>query len=163
MAQQLFLTLSARDGRASLLESQNTLRRWWRDRYFGMRTTPVVENGSGLSRNERITAASLAALLQQAAGHPNGAVFEHSLSIAGVDGTTRRRMAARSLSSAAIGNARLKTGTLRDVTAIAGYAYGLSGRNYAVVGIINHPNAGAARPALGSTGMGGARRAVRKS
>ena len=146
MAQQLFLTLSARDGRASLAESQNTLRRWWRDR-FGLRTTPVVENGSGLSRNERITAASLAALLQQAAGHPNGAVFEHSLSIAGVDGTTRR-MAARSPSSAAIGNARLKTGTLRDVAAIAGYAYGLSGRNYAVVGIINHPNAGAARPAL---------------
>ena len=146
MAQQLFLTLSARDGRASLAESQNTLRRWWRDR-FGLRTTPIVENGSGLSRNERITAASLAALLQQAAGHPNGAVFEHSLSIAGVDGTTRR-MAARSPSSAAIGNARLKTGTLRDVTAIAGYAYGLSGRNYAVVGIINHPNAGAARPAL---------------
>ena len=146
MAQQLFLTLSARDGRASLAESQNTLRRWWRDR-FGLRTTPIVENGSGLSRNERITAASLAALLQQAAGHPNGAVFEHSLSIAGVDGTTRR-MAARSPSSAAIGNARLKTGTLRDVAAIAGYAYGLSGRNYAVVGIINHPNAGAARPAL---------------
>ena len=74
-------------------------------------------------------------------------MFEHSLSIAGVDGTTRR-MAARSPSSAAIGNARLKTGTLRDVTAIAGYAYGLSGRNYAVVGIITHPNAGAARPAL---------------
>ena len=34
------------------------------------------------------------------------------------------------------------------MTAIAGYAYGLSGRNYAVVGIINHSNAGAARPAL---------------
>ena len=42
------------DGRASLAESQNTLRRWWRDR-FGMRTTPVVENGSGLSRIERIS------------------------------------------------------------------------------------------------------------
>ncbi|WP_243457535.1 D-alanyl-D-alanine carboxypeptidase/D-alanyl-D-alanine endopeptidase [Ottowia testudinis] len=146
MAQQMFLTLSAGDGRASLAESQNTLRRWWRER-FGLRTTPIVENGSGLSRNERITAASLTALLQQAAGHPNGAVFEHSLSIAGVDGTTRR-MAARAPGSAAIGNARLKTGTLRDVTAIAGYAYGLSGHNYAVVGIINHPNAGAARPAL---------------
>ena len=74
-------------------------------------------------------------------------MIPNTLSIAGVDGPTRR-MAARSPSSAAIGNARLKTGTLRDVTAIAGYAYGLSGRNYAVVGIINHSNAGAARPAL---------------
>ena len=69
-----------------------------------------------------------------------------ALTIAGVDGTTRR-MASRSPNSAALGNARLKTGTLRDVVAIAGYAYGLSGRNYAVVGLINHPNAGAARPA----------------
>ena len=146
MAQQLFLTLSAGDGRASFAESRNLLKRWWRER-FGLRTTPVVENGSGLSRNERATAASLAALLQHAAGHPDGAAFEHSLSIAGVDGTTRR-MAARNPASAAIGNARLKTGTLRDVTAIAGYAYGLSGHNYAVVGIINHPNASAARPAL---------------
>lgn len=146
MAQQLFLTLSAGDGRGSFAESQNRLKRWWRER-FGLRTTPVVENGSGLSRNERATAASLSALLQHAAGHPDGAAFEHSLSIAGVDGTTRR-MASRSPNSAAIGNARLKTGTLRDVVAIAGYAYGLSGRNYAVVGIINHPNASAARPAL---------------
>ena len=146
MAQQLFLTLSARDGHASFAESRNLLRRWWRDR-FGLRTTPVIDNGSGLSRNERATAASLAALLQQAAGHPNGAAFEQSLSIAGVDGTVRR-MAARNPHSQAIGNARLKTGTLRDVAAVAGYAYGLSGRNYAVVGIINHPNAGAARPAL---------------
>ena len=146
MAQQLFLTLSAGDGRASFAESRNVLRRWWRER-FGLRATPVIENGSGLSRSERITAASLTALLQQAAGHPNGSVFEHSLSVAGVDGTTRR-MAARNPGSDAIGNARLKTGTLRDVTAIAGYAYGLSGRNYAVVGLINHPNAGAARPAL---------------
>ena len=47
-----------------------------------------------------------------------------------------------------IGNARLKTGSLRDVAAVAGYAYGQSGQNYAVVGLINHPNAGAARPAL---------------
>ncbi len=147
MAQQLFLTLSAAgDGRGSFAESQNRLKRWWRER-FGLRTTPVVENGSGLSRHERATAASLAALLQHAAGHPNGAVFEHSLSIAGVDGTTRR-MAARNPGSDAIGNARLKTGTLRDVAAVAGYAYGHSGHNYAVVGIINHPNAAAARPAL---------------
>ena len=50
--------------------------------------------------------------------------------------------------SDAIGNATLKTGTLRDVTAIAGYAYGRSGAKYVVVGMINHPNAPAARPAL---------------
>ena len=147
MAQQLFLTLSAAgDRRGSFNESRNTLARWWRQR-FGVRTTPVMENGSGLSRNERITAASLTALLQQAAGGPNAATYEQSLSIAGIDGTARR-LRARNPNSDAIGNATLKTGTLRDVTAIAGYAYGRSGAKYAVVGMINHPNAAAARPAL---------------
>jgi D-alanyl-D-alanine carboxypeptidase/D-alanyl-D-alanine-endopeptidase (penicillin-binding protein 4) len=46
------------------------------------------------------------------------------------------------------GQAFLKTGSLRDVTAIAGYANGHSGARYIVVGLINHPNASAARPAL---------------
>ncbi|MDO5624496.1 MAG: D-alanyl-D-alanine carboxypeptidase/D-alanyl-D-alanine-endopeptidase [Pseudomonadota bacterium] len=147
MAQQLFLTLSsAGDGRGSFAESRNTVARWWRQR-FGMRAAPVVENGSGLSRTERATAASLAALLQHAAGSANAAAFEQSLSIAGVDGTARR-MRARNPGSDAIGNATLKTGTLRDVAAVAGYAYGRSGQKYAVVGIINHPNAATARPAL---------------
>jgi D-alanyl-D-alanine carboxypeptidase/D-alanyl-D-alanine-endopeptidase (penicillin-binding protein 4) len=147
MAQQLFLTLSAAgDRRGSFGESRNTLARWWRQR-FGLRATPVVDNGSGLSRSERITAGSLAALLQQAAASAQAAVFEQSLSIAGVDGTTRA-MAARNPGSEAIGNARLKTGTLRDVVAIAGYAWGRGGQKYAVVGLINHANAAAARPAL---------------
>ena len=147
MAQQLFLTLSAAgDGRGGFGESRNALARWWRQR-FGLRSAPLVDNGSGLSRSERITAASLVALLQQADAGPNAAAFEQSLSIAGVDGTTRR-LAARNPGSEAIGNARLKTGTLRDVTAVAGYVWGRSGQKYAVAGLINHPNAGAARPAL---------------
>lgn len=147
MAQQLFLTLSANgNGRGSFPESRNILKHWWRER-FGMRATPVIENGSGLSRTERITAASLTALLQRAATGPESQAFEQSLSLAGVDGTTRS-LALRNPASEAIGNARLKTGTLKDVTAIAGYATGQSGRRYSVVGLINHPNAPAARPAL---------------
>ncbi len=147
MAQQLFLTLSAAgDGRGSFGESRNRFRRWWRER-FGLRATPLMDNGSGLSRHERVTAASLTALLQQAAAGPNATLFMQSLPIVGVDGTARH-MAARNPGSEAIGNARLKTGTLRDVAAIAGYAWGRSGQPYAVVGIINHPSAGAARPAL---------------
>ena len=147
MAQQLFLTLSASvDGRGSFAESTNTLKRWWRSR-FGLRATPQVDNGSGLSREGRVTAASLVALLQQAAAGPNAEVFERSLPVAGVSGTLRR-LADRSPHSEAIGNARLKTGSLRDVAAIAGYAWGRSGQAYAVVGLINDPNAGAARPAL---------------
>ncbi len=147
MAQQLFLTLSAAgDGRGSFAESANTFKRWWRGR-FGLRATPVIDNGSGLSREGRVTAASLVALLQQAAAGPNAEVFERSLPVAGVSGTLRR-LAERSPGSEAIGNARLKTGSLRDVTAIAGYARGRSGQAWAVVGLINDANAEAARPAL---------------
>jgi D-alanyl-D-alanine carboxypeptidase/D-alanyl-D-alanine-endopeptidase (penicillin-binding protein 4) len=69
-----------------------------------------------------------------------------SLSVAGVHGTAARY--ARAPDSAARGNAWLKTGTLRDVVGIAGYVQALNGTRYAVVGFVNHPSAGAGRPAL---------------
>jgi D-alanyl-D-alanine carboxypeptidase/D-alanyl-D-alanine-endopeptidase (penicillin-binding protein 4) len=64
-----------------------------------------------------------------------------SLPIGGVDGTLRR-------SRVTPGRAHLKTGSLRDVNALAGYALSHSGRRYVLVAIVNHANAGAARPAL---------------
>jgi len=147
MAQQLFLSLSAREGaRASFAESGKVLQRWWQER-FGQRPAPLVDNGSGLSREGRVSAASLVALLQQAGQGAHAEVFERSLPIAGVNGTARR-LAARSPRSEAIGNVRVKTGSLRDVSAVAGYAWGHSGAMHVVVGLINHPNAPAARPAL---------------
>jgi D-alanyl-D-alanine carboxypeptidase/D-alanyl-D-alanine-endopeptidase (penicillin-binding protein 4) len=65
-----------------------------------------------------------------------------SLPITGVDGTLKNRR------TQAQGSAHLKTGSLRDVSAVAGYVHGASGKRYAVVAIINHPNANAARPAF---------------
>jgi D-alanyl-D-alanine carboxypeptidase/D-alanyl-D-alanine-endopeptidase (penicillin-binding protein 4) len=141
----LHLPGAARTG--NLARSSATVQHWWRERLGQAVKAPVLENGSGLSRNERITALALDELLQLAARHPSSEVFTNSLSVAGVDGTTAK-MAGRGIVNAAVGNAQLKTGTLRDVAAIAGYARGKSGRRYSVVGIINHPNANAARPAL---------------
>ena len=66
-----------------------------------------------------------------------------SLPIVGVDGTLRRVNTA-----SAKGMAHLKTGTLRDVTALAGVVNSTSGKRYVLVGIINHPLAPGARPAL---------------
>ncbi|MDR2155630.1 MAG: D-alanyl-D-alanine carboxypeptidase/D-alanyl-D-alanine-endopeptidase [Burkholderiaceae bacterium] len=148
MAQQLFLTLSVGEQRrGSFAGSRQVLERWWRERIGSRAAAPEIENGSGLSRTERISAAALAALLLQAAAGPHAGEFEQSLPIAGVDGAIRN-LAVRSPNSEAIGNARLKTGTLRDVAAIAGYAWGRSGKKYVVVGLINHSNASAAKPAL---------------
>ena len=147
MAQQLFLTLSARGKERGTFDgSQRALRRWWTDR-FGTHAQPVLDNGSGLSRRERSTATALTALLQRAALDPHAAVFSASLGIAGVDGTVAR-MRERNGASEALGNAQLKTGSLRDVTAIAGYATGRSGQRYTVVAVVNHANAPGTRPAL---------------
>jgi len=143
MAQQLFLTLSLqRPGGASSEASREAVRDWWQKR-FGAQDMPVLDNGSGLSRQARITPQGLARLLQ--AAYVSGVMPElmASLPIAGVDGTLKR-----SASPVSQGWAHLKTGTLRDATALAGYADTPSGRRLIVVGLINHPNAPAARPAL---------------
>ncbi len=146
MAQQVFLTLSAQGKRASFEASQRFVADWWKKTLPGV-AAPLIENGSGLSRKERTSVASLTALLQHAAASPQAAVFASSLGLAGVDGTVQR-MKDRNAESIALGNAQLKTGTLRDVVSVAGYATGLSGQRYCVVAIINHPNAAAARGAL---------------
>jgi len=103
----------------------------------------VLDNGSGLSRQERVTARGLARMLQTA--YISGAMPElmASLPIIGVDGTLKN-----SRSRVSQGWAHLKTGSLRDATAMAGYVHTPTGRRLVVVGIINHPNAAAARPAL---------------
>ena len=126
--------------------SREVIENWWK-RTFGIRSAmPVMDNGSGLSREERISPEALANLLRHASRHPQGERFASSLSVAGVNGTAARM--ARAPGSAARGNAQLKTGTLKDVTGIAGYVNAGHGARYAVVGFINHPNAPAARPAL---------------
>jgi D-alanyl-D-alanine carboxypeptidase/D-alanyl-D-alanine-endopeptidase (penicillin-binding protein 4) len=143
MAQQLFLTFSQqRPGGASNDASREVMRNWWQGR-FGAQDAPVFDNGSGLSRLERISPQGLARLLQTA--YVSGTMPElmASLPISGVDGTLKN-----STSRISQGWAHLKSGSLRDATALAGYVHTPSGRRLVVVGIINHANASAARPAL---------------
>jgi len=90
MAQQLFLTLSSKtQGSGTFEGSRQQLQRWWRER-FGEQVAPVLDNGSGLSRQERASAASLTALLRRAASGPLATPFADSLGVAGVDGTVAR-------------------------------------------------------------------------
>lgn len=142
MAQQVFLTLGLQKGGGGSFEgAREALRLWWRQR-FGEADLPVVDNGAGLSRDARISAQALARMLQAAWASPVMPELLASLPITGVDGTLRRSQ------SRAVGAAHLKTGSLRDVYAIAGYVHAASGRRYVLVAIANHPNAGAARPAF---------------
>jgi len=146
MAQHLFLSLGlfgqlAATPAGTLEAGREAVQAWWR-KTLPAATAPVMDNGSGLSRLERISANSLAALLQHAAQSPLAAALAESLPVVGADGRLRER------APGAAGRAQIKTGSLRDVSAVAGYADGKSGKRYVVIGMINHPNASAARPAL---------------
>ncbi len=153
MAQQLFLTLSLPPrtangtgnqppaGNATLATSREMVQRWWRST-LGDADVPVLDNGSGLSRSERISAQALGRLLQTAYAAPYMPELMSSLPITGMDGTQRSNR------SKARGAAHLKTGTLNNVAAIAGYVLAQSGRRYAVVMIVNQAGAGAAKPAM---------------
>ncbi|MGE0497602.1 MAG: D-alanyl-D-alanine carboxypeptidase/D-alanyl-D-alanine-endopeptidase [Ramlibacter sp.] len=138
MAQQLYLTLSLQQkGLGTLAGSQEVLAQWWRERLGGAEP-PVMDNGSGLSREARITARSLGRLLQLAWASPLMPELVSSLPISGVDGTLRRSKSAAT--------AHLKTGSLRDVAGVAGYVLGASGKRHVLVALVNHPNAAQARP-----------------
>ena len=88
-----------------------------------------LDNGAGLSRDVRITARGMAALLRFAWRQPYMPEYLSSMSLTGLDGTLSRRFRKTNL----VGKAHLKTGSLDHVAAIAGYLQGRSGRRYAVV------------------------------
>ena len=94
----------------------------------------AVENGAGLSRNARITAADMGSLLSFAWRQPYMPEYAASMSLSGLDGTLSRRFRRTEL----IGQAHMKTGSLDHVTAIAGYLQARSGRRLAVVALHNH-------------------------
>jgi serine-type D-Ala-D-Ala carboxypeptidase/endopeptidase (penicillin-binding protein 4) len=95
----------------------------------------TLDNGSGLSRSERIAPITLAQTLRAAHASAWAPEFLSVLPIAGVDGGIKNRLVEPALA----GRARLKTGTLRDVTALAGFVSDASGETYAVVAMLNHP------------------------
>lgn len=145
MAQQLYLALGRSSigtdapGAASFTASHAVVHSWWTHR-FGAADAPLLENGSGLSRQETISANALGQLLQAAYASPYMPELMASLPIAGLDGTLRR--------SQASAMAHLKTGSLSNVLAIGGYVLARSGKRYVVVALVNHASAASTRPAL---------------
>jgi serine-type D-Ala-D-Ala carboxypeptidase/endopeptidase (penicillin-binding protein 4) len=152
MAQQLFLTLAAQADpvrSATPTGARTVMREWLLERLgaeadtmiAGGRDALVIDNGSGLSRHTRVSALMLARLLEQAWASPVMPELMASLPVTGVDGTLRR-------SRAAPGRAHLKTGSLRDVQALAGYVLTEGGRRWVFVAVLHHPGAGMGRPVL---------------
>ncbi len=147
MAQQVLLTLGLLRNagtRATPEDAREALKLWMRERLGESLDGVVIDNGSGLSRDTRLSAALLARLLQRAWSSAVMPELMASLPVTGLDGTLHRSRG----NAATIGRAHLKTGSLRDVQALAGYVLGVSGKRYVMVAMINHPNAGSARSAL---------------
>ena len=144
-ARNLMLSLSPGfPGRpATLAGAQKTMGMWLRDQ--GLADGDIeVENGSGLSHSERAKPRAMVQLLRKAWRAEQAQAFFDSLPIAGVDGTMKGRL----IGSKAAGQAYLKTGTLNDTRALAGYVHGVSGKMYAVALMVNSADPAAGRPAL---------------
>lgn len=147
MAKQVLLTLAARnvsniDNITNAEDGAKIIKTWLSNKGITA-SEMVIENGSGLSRIERISPATIGRMLVAAFQSPIMPEFISSLPVAGYDGTMRRRLQTRSVA----GNAHIKTGTLSDVRAIAGYVLAASGKRYVVVFLINHSNAIAGKEA----------------
>lgn len=135
MAKQLLFTLGAEQfgppgteakGRQAVNE--------WLTRHDLDNSELKFENGAGLSRNSRMTARQLGELLRYAYDSPYMPEYLSSLSLSGLDGTLSRRFRGGALT----GKAHIKTGSLDDVSAFAGYFQARSGNRYIVATLQNH-------------------------
>ena len=138
----MFLTLGAQSKIAadtsvsSTARGEQVVRQWLQEKKINDAGL-VLDNGSGLSRTERISAATLAGVLHAAKQSRWAPEFLTGLPIVGVDGGMRRRLA----DGAAVGVGRVKTGGLRNVVAVAGYVPDVNGELCVVVAILNHDDA----------------------
>ena len=145
MARQLFLTLATanRPPPATTAGATSAVLRWLASHKLRMPEL-VLDNGSGLSRHERISAGSLVRLLLAADASPVREEFAASLAVAATDGTVEHRFQNVNVA----GQGLLKTGTLEGARAIAGYVIDAEGRRWALAAIVNHPNAANVQSAL---------------
>jgi D-alanyl-D-alanine carboxypeptidase/D-alanyl-D-alanine-endopeptidase (penicillin-binding protein 4) len=144
MARQLFLTLSA-ERPATPDGARRRIKTWLAEKNLQLPEL-VLDNGSGLSRSERISAEGLSQLLLAAWQSPVMPELMSSLPLAGVDGTLKKRLGNNSTN----GRAHLKTGYLDGVRAIAGYVLDSKGKRWIVVCLINDPRAKLGKPAMDS-------------
>ncbi len=144
MARQLYLTLGAEmlgpPGNGE--RSAEVVRAWLAQKKLDFPEL-VLENGTGLSRQERISAQHMGALLLDAWHSAVMPELMSSLPLVAYDGTMRRRLRFESIA----GQAHIKTGSLADARTLAGYVLDRRGQRRVVVLFINHANAGATRPA----------------
>ncbi len=138
MTRQLLLSLGVqRDGEPASINHGIAAIREYLTRVGIDHSELEMANGSGLSRETRLTAELLGAVLQRGFQIPTMPEFVASLPLAGLDGTMQDRLT----SGAGHGSSHIKTGSLSGVAGIAGYVHAQSGKHYLVVALVNHAQA----------------------
>lgn len=139
MTEQVALSLPLATGQAvsDYPTTFKFIQDWWQTNMTSQ--APVMTRASGLCRDCQISPKAMGEMLEFAHAQPNFEVFKNSLPIAGQTGTMIK-LAQRNPTHPAIGRAFIKTGTLDDVTSMAGYALDTQGKWYVVVGMVNSPN-----------------------
>lgn len=94
----------------------------------------ALRDASGLSRSDLIPPHELVSLLVAMDKHPRATAFRESLPVAGVDGSLKSRMHG----TAAEGRVLAKTGSIRHVNALSGYATTRAGERLAFSLVVNH-------------------------
>lgn len=143
-ARQLLLTLGAKKQGVPATQAKGALaiQRWLQSKNIDAQEL-VIENGSGLSRIERMNSTHLGQMLVSAYHSPIMPEFIASLPILGLDGTTAKRLKT-SLSASRI---HLKTGSLDGVSAIAGYVLDAQNKRHAIVMMVNHSKSASSKTA----------------
>ena len=139
MAETLIKALGADHGTAGSTDAGAAVVRAAVARF---KIAPQVQDGSGLSRDDRTTPRQVVRLLSGMAGTDQAAAFDASLAVIGRNGTLHRRMRG----TAAQDRCHAKTGTLRDVSTLAGYCTTLSGRRVAFAFLMNATSTWRAHP-----------------
>lgn len=142
MARQLLLSLGEAVYGAGVTEREGAqvVRNWLSGKGISVAEL-TIENGSGLSREEKITPSTMAQILKAAYQSPVMPELMASLPLVGRDGTMSKRLRDDEIA----GKAHVKTGAIKDVRAVAGYVLAKSGKRYLVVCLVNHPEAWRAR------------------
>lgn len=142
MARQLLLSLGEAVYGAGVTEREGAqvVRNWLSGKGISVAEL-TIENGSGLSREEKITPLTMAQILKAAYQSPVMPELMASLPLVGRDGTMSKRLRDDEIA----GKAHVKTGAIKDVRAVAGYVLAKSGKRYLVVCLVNHPEAWRAR------------------
>ena len=100
-----------------------------------------LADGSGLSRGNRVAPTTIVRLLDQMAARDEGTALRSSMALAGNTGTVAGRMRG----TAAAGRCRVKTGTLSNVSALAGWCTTVGRRNVAFAILNNNVSVASAR------------------